>query len=100
MLDCRALHSRLKSTVKVPLGACRCSLARSAVEPPLSEPGANPHLRRVCSPAPQAELEQLARDGLAQDDQLLQTLTHPAPYELPWFAGAHVYPLYPGSAAK
>ncbi|KAI7840064.1 hypothetical protein COHA_006195 [Chlorella ohadii] len=51
-------------------------------------------------PAWKAELEQLARDGLAQDDQLLQALTHPAPYELPWFAGAHVYPLYPGSASN
>ena len=96
------MHSRLKGTVEVPLGACRCSrrTPRSAGKPLFSEPGANPHLCRVCFPAPQAELEQLARDGLAQDDQLLQTLTHPAPYELPWFAGAHVYPLYPGSAAK
>lgn len=117
---------------------------------------------------PQAEVEALARDGLAQDDQLLQVrvlvlqtactdvhvygsspglqasqpslpriaaspwpasallcthaqppevarvplslsplgcahpqaLAHPASHELPWFAGAHVYPLYPGSAAK
>ena len=42
----------------------------------------------------------LQRDGLGQDDQLLKALTHPAPHELPWFAGAHVYPLYPGAAAK
>lgn len=49
----------------------------------------------------QAEVEALSRDGgIPQDDMLLKALSHPAPHELPWFAGVHCYPLYPGPAAK
>jgi hypothetical protein len=48
----------------------------------------------------QAELDYLMKDGLNQDEMLLRAATDEAAHELPWFAGAHVYPLYPGAAAK
>lgn len=51
-------------------------------------------------PLPQAEVDYLARDGIGQDDMLLRALSHPEPHTLPWFGGAHVFPLYPGAAAK
>lgn len=51
-------------------------------------------------PAWKAELEYLAKDGLTQDDQLLKAATQEGAHELPWFAGAHVLPLYPGTAAN
>jgi hypothetical protein len=42
----------------------------------------------------------LAQDGLSQDEMLLAAADREDAHELPWFAGAHVYPLYPGAAAK
>lgn len=45
-------------------------------------------------------MDYLNRDGVGQDDMLLQALSHPAPHDLPWFVGAHVFPLYPGTASK
>lgn len=51
-------------------------------------------------PAWKAELEYLEKDGLTQDDQLLKAATQEDAHELPWFAGAHVLPLYPGTDAK
>ncbi len=47
----------------------------------------------------QAEMNYLAKDGLSQDDMLLRSFDEDA-HELPWFAGAHVFPLYPGPAAR
>lgn len=44
-------------------------------------------------------MEYLAKDGLSQDDMLMQSFDEDA-HELPWFAGSHVYPLYPGAAAS
>ena len=53
------------------------------------------------APAWRAEAEALVHDGLSPDHQLLEALD-PAvqdPAARPWFAGAHVYPVYPGPAA-
>jgi hypothetical protein len=51
-------------------------------------------------PAWKAEVDCLAQDGLSQDEMLLAAADREDAHELPWFAGAHVYPLYPGAAAK
>ena len=48
----------------------------------------------------QAEVDYLMADGLSQDDMLLKAATEEEAHKLPWFAGTHVYPLYPGAAAK
>lgn len=48
---------------------------------------------------PQAELENLQRDEMREDDILLRALD-PSAHELPWFAGAHVLPVMPGPAAR
>ena len=47
----------------------------------------------------QAEYEYLAKDGLSQDDMLLRSFDEDAAAQ-PWFAGSHVFPLYPGPAAS
>ena len=44
-------------------------------------------------------MDYLAADGISQDDMLLRA-TEEGSAELPWFSGAHVYPLYPGTAAR
>lgn len=51
-------------------------------------------------PRTQAEVDYLMKDGLSQDDMLLRAASEEAAHELPYFAGTHVYPLYPGAAAK
>jgi predicted patatin/cPLA2 family phospholipase len=48
-------------------------------------------------PAWQAEVEALAKDGITQDEMLRRSLDDGAE-ELPWFAGTHVYPVYPHPA--
>lgn len=52
-------------------------------------------------PAWRAEAEALLLDGLSQDHQLLEAIDERIadPSSRPWFAGAHVYPIYPGPAA-
>ena len=45
-------------------------------------------------PAWQAEVENLVKDGCSQDEMLARALEVGAS-SLPWFAGAHVYPIYP-----
>lgn len=50
-------------------------------------------------PAWQAEVDYLAADGISQDDMLLRALEEGA-HEQTWFAGSHVYPVYPGPASK
>jgi predicted patatin/cPLA2 family phospholipase len=50
-------------------------------------------------PAWRAEVEALVRDGLSPDEMLLRSFDDDAT-RLPWFAGTHVYPVYPGAAAK
>ena len=47
-----------------------------------------------------AELAVLAADGISQDEMLMAAAARDDAHELPWFAGTHVYPLYPGPAAK
>lgn len=51
-------------------------------------------------PAWKAEVDYLMKDGLSQDDMLLRAASEEAAHELPYFAGTHVYPLYPGAAAN
>jgi hypothetical protein len=48
-------------------------------------------------PAWRAEVEALVKDGLSQDDMLVRALEEGAA-ELPWFGGAHVFPVYPAPA--
>lgn len=50
-------------------------------------------------PAWKAEMEYMAKDGLTQDDMLLRSTEDDA-HTLPWFAGTHVFPLYPGPPAS
>lgn len=50
-------------------------------------------------PAWQAELDNLRKDGMREDDMLL-TAHQPGSPELPWFGGSHVLPIMPGAAAK
>lgn len=45
-----------------------------------------------------AEVQYLTQDGLSQDEMLLRSLDEDAP-QLPWFAGSHVLPVYPGPAS-
>jgi len=49
-------------------------------------------------PAWQAEVESLVKDGMSQDEMLLRSLDEDA-HEFPWFAGTHVYPVYPSASA-
>ena len=50
-------------------------------------------------PAWKAEVATLMQDGLSQDEMLLLA-TDEGAAALPWFAGAHVFPVYPGAAAR
>lgn len=50
-------------------------------------------------PAWHAELEAMMKDGVHHDDMLLKSLDDDA-HELPWFAGSHVYPVYPKAGAS
>lgn len=50
-------------------------------------------------PAWQAEMESLVKDGMSQDDQLMRSFDEDA-HTLPWFSGAHVYPIYPSPHAS
>ncbi|KAG7671719.1 hypothetical protein Ndes2526B_g07387 [Nannochloris sp. 'desiccata'] len=45
-------------------------------------------------PAWKAEVETLMKDGLSQDEMLLRSFDEDAE-QLPWFAGSHVFPIYP-----
>jgi len=45
-------------------------------------------------PAWKAEVEILLKDGLSQDEMLLRSFDEDAE-QLPWFAGSHVFPIYP-----
>jgi len=48
-----------------------------------------------------AEVEHLVKDGCSQDEMLAKALLdHENAPRLPWFAGAHVYPVYPRRAAS
>ena len=47
-------------------------------------------------PAWKAEMETLVKDGLSQDDMLLRSLDDDAE-QMPWFAGSHVFPIYPAA---
>jgi predicted patatin/cPLA2 family phospholipase len=49
-------------------------------------------------PAWRAEVDSLVRDGLGQDEMLARAFD-PGAAELPWFGGAHVYPVYPSARA-
>ncbi|PSC75485.1 Patatin Phospholipase A2-related [Micractinium conductrix] len=52
-------------------------------------------------PAWKAEVDYLMKDGISQDDMLLAAARQPHDaHELPWFAGAHVFPLIPGPASN
>ncbi|KAK9806904.1 hypothetical protein WJX72_006985 [[Myrmecia] bisecta] len=60
--------------------------------------------RAVLSPdymkaAWQRELDMLAADGLSTDEMLLMSLDEGSE-KLPFFAGTHVYPIFPGDAAR
>lgn len=48
-------------------------------------------------PAWRAEVECLVKDGMSQDEMLLRAFDDDA-HQLPWFAGTHVYPVYPSAA--
>lgn len=50
-------------------------------------------------PAWKAELEALNKDGITQDEMLRRSLEDGAS-ELPWFAGSHVYPVYPAASGS
>lgn len=50
-------------------------------------------------PAWQAEVEYLAADGISQDDMLARALEEGAEKST-WFAGAFVYPIFPGPASS
>ncbi len=45
-------------------------------------------------PVWKAEVETLMKDGLSQDEMLLRSLDEDSE-QLPWFAGSHVFPIYP-----
>lgn len=45
-------------------------------------------------PAWKAEVETLMKDGLSQDEMLFRSFDEDAE-QLPWFAGSHVFPIYP-----
>jgi len=45
-------------------------------------------------PVWKAEVETLIKDGVSQDEMLLRSFDEDAE-QLPWFAGSHVFPIYP-----
>ena len=47
----------------------------------------------------QKELETIAEDGLSPDEMLVMGLEEGSE-TMPFFAGCHVYPIFPGAAAK
>ncbi len=50
-------------------------------------------------PAWQREVAVMVEEGLTADEMLLLSLEEGAD-QLPFFAGSHVYPVYPGPGAK
>ena len=84
------LCTRPPPALKTPWSGAFSDVFESAVKKAVLSP-------EYMVPAWKAELEAINKDGITQDEMLFSALEENA-YERPWFAGSHVYPIYPAAS--